>query len=77
MHLIDLAEYRNRETATVLRGLEALAEDGELAGVATVYQFRDGSERIVCTGAYRRRGEASRAGFLLQADADETDSCYG
>ena len=56
MELVNLNEYRQRETAAVLRAVKAMAKDGEIQGVAMVYQLADGSERVVCTGAYRRRG---------------------
>lgn len=54
MHVVRLAEYRNRELVEVIRGLLQMAEDGDAQGLAFVVKMGRGDHRPGIAGDYKR-----------------------
>lgn len=55
LRVVPIAQYRARDTVTVLTHLLALAQNGKLHGLVLTALHTDGGEDIVFTGAYRRQ----------------------
>jgi hypothetical protein len=67
MHVVRLAQYRNRKVAAVLRELLDLAEAGHLHGIAFVGKFGRNDHRAGVAGDYKDRpDEAMSATFRLE-----------
>jgi hypothetical protein len=85
MVVVDMREYRSRETVAVLTYLLDRARKGELDGVSLSARFPDGREEIAFTGSYRTRPERSLAsavrvvlrlaGLLEDDQEDRGTSC--
>lgn len=50
--VVNLMEYRNRDSIAVLRYLTRLALRGELAGLALCYRHRRGNDEYAFTGVF-------------------------
>jgi hypothetical protein len=51
--VVQLVEYRSRETAQVLQALADKARRGEVVAVALCYRTSDQEEHVALTGAYK------------------------
>jgi hypothetical protein len=76
--LVNLAEFRAREVAAVLRDLAQLAETGQAHGLAFVVKVGRG-HRLGLAGDYRRHPDqalaaAARLKEMLLQDPDEEES---
>lgn len=64
--VVQLVEYKSRETAQVLQALTDMARRGELVGVALCYRTKDHEEHSAFTGAYKvHPGKAVNAAMRL------------
>lgn len=79
--VVQFAPRRPCASAELIRALEGIIADaraqepGAPCSMIAVLMDREGREYLVVTGAYRKRGNASNAGFKLQAMA--ADSSFG
>lgn len=65
MAVIALAEYRNRETISVLKCLLDEARKGHITGLAACFRTNEGEERSAFTDAYRSPASAAAAAMRL------------
>lgn len=79
--VVQLVRTRSQASIETERALEAMLADVRSGrpdsphSVVTIGMDSRGHEYIVITGAYRQRGNATNAGFKLQAMA--ADSTFG
>lgn len=66
--VVQLTEWQAKETTEALARLAELARQGQVLGMAICYVMRSGEEVVLRTGPFRKRGVASRAGFLMQME---------
>jgi hypothetical protein len=73
--VIELVKYSNRDTISALRVLLAMAEKGQVRGLALCYRDDGGHEPTLFTGIYREPGAAAGASLrmsmtLMQANGE-------
>lgn len=67
VNLVDMTEFRNRETVATLRDMLELAEAGVIVGHAFVVKFGPGDHRAGWSGDYKRLpSEALTATFMME-----------
>jgi hypothetical protein len=64
MNVVDMREFRSRETVAVLAHLLDRARKGEVDGVSVCTRFGGGREEIAFTGCYRRTPALSIASII-------------
>jgi hypothetical protein len=66
MSIVKLADYKNRETVSLLRRLLNQAQAGQISGMAMCFRTSDGIEDARFTGMYRADpGKAVNAAMRL------------
>lgn len=80
MHVVRLAEYKNRELVAVIKGLLKLAEDGTAQGLSFVVKLGKTDHRPGLAGDYQRRPEEALAAtvrmerHLLRTGGDHAEN---
>lgn len=65
MHVVNLAEYRNRGVISALEELLALAKNGDIQAVVFVAKFGPHDHRAGATGDYKRHPEEAISATLI------------
>jgi hypothetical protein len=66
LKLINLAEFANKETISILKSLLARAIKGEIVGIALCFRTKQGDENVVFSGTYKTHpAEAVNAAMRL------------
>ena len=81
MHVVEMREFRGRDTLKALSHLMAMAIRGELEGLAVCARDAGGKEHIAFTGAYKDPAKALNASVRMSVRLtqlqDEHDAAVG